>query len=169
MRIWNSGSSVVNCFQISIFAVANTTSKSGFSPADLLWIAFKLVSLQLQTQLKAPSICLLIVVNCFQISIFAVANTTIRCVQILGSRLWIAFKLVSLQLQTQQVRNSIWETCVVNCFQISIFAVANTTAKNNKNRKKWLWIAFKLVSLQLQTQQTTFSEEVRVCCELLSN
>ena len=41
--------------------------------------------------------------------------------------LWIAFKLVSLQLQTQPICGVLSAVVVVNCFQISIFAVANTT------------------------------------------
>ena len=67
---------VVNCFQISIFAVANTTPSDPVFVLFLLWIAFKLVSLQLQTQLLIFFIIKGVVVNCFQISIFAVANTT---------------------------------------------------------------------------------------------
>ena len=142
----------MNCFQISIFAVANTTDNRKYHLFWQLWIAFKLVSLQLQTQLVLQVLVILGVVNCFQISIFAVANTTAFTFLKSLIELWIAFKLVSLQLQTQLIWKCITDTDVVNCFQISIFAVANTTALIKCSCSKWLWIAFKLVSLQLQTQ-----------------
>ena len=142
----------MNCFQISIFAVANTTKSVKFASTAVLWIAFKLVSLQLQTQHRKDGKDWPIVVNCFQISIFAVANTTLNLRVLVENMLWIAFKLVSLQLQTQQsYRPASWR-CVVNCFQISIFAVANTTGYHLSEVFRMLWIAFKLVSLQLQTQ-----------------
>ena len=118
-----------------------------------LWIAFKLVSLQLQTQLQEENALASAVVNCFQISIFAVANTTSSSLIFFSILLWIAFKLVSLQLQTQHYLMRVFRHGVVNCFQISIFAVANTTARHEHCSSLLLWIAFKLVSLQLQTQQ----------------
>ena len=134
---------VVNCFQISIFAVANTTVWLKTIARLSLWIAFKLVSLQLQTQQEWIYQVPKRVVNCFQISIFAVANTTRSQVWTIEYALWIAFKLVSLQLQTQQLFQAFNHSFVVNCFQISIFAVANTT-------------------------MSTFSAFGH-CCELLSN
>ena len=159
----------MNCFQISIFAVANTTKSVSLVLVNLLWIAFKLVSLQLQTQRHVQLFELNVVVNCFQISIFAVANTTDR----IGNRkclwLWIAFKLVSLQLQTQPLTLWIASPGVVNCFQISIFAVANTTFTVKPICLSVLWIAFKLVSLQLQTQPIWLVPAVATGCELLSN
>ena len=160
---------VVNCFQISIFAVANTTNLISACRWYRLWIAFKLVSLQLQTQLDWEYCWHETVVNCFQISIFAVANTT--CTSTNGSsyQLWIAFKLVSLQLQTQRVIGTPCSLAVVNCFQISIFAVANTTKPEKSFESLALWIAFKLVSLQLQTQPRSSARSARSCCELLSN
>ena len=159
----------MNCFQISIFAVANTTSGNLCRNSRRLWIAFKLVSLQLQTQLFSLLVSREFVVNCFQISIFAVANTTIGLLPCAGAELWIAFKLVSLQLQTQQVGEVVYQFSVVNCFQISIFAVANTTSGSHSPLSVLLWIAFKLVSLQLQTQPFFVSIKVCFCCELLSN
>ena len=143
---------VVNCFQISIFAVANTTLQECFYCVVLLWIAFKLVSLQLQTQRRKSKCNEIRVVNCFQISIFAVANTTTSITLFSAAALWIAFKLVSLQLQTQLCIEVVKQRFVVNCFQISIFAVANTTLFLPLPKAVKLWIAFKLVSLQLQTQ-----------------
>ena len=135
----------------------------------MLWIAFKLVSLQLQTQLLLVYYKRCFVVNCFQISIFAVANTTAHNYLVILCLLWIAFKLVSLQLQTQQLDLYRQWQLVVNCFQISIFAVANTTWMTNGKIKKPLWIAFKLVSLQLQTQLLGASTFATGGCELLSN
>ena len=160
---------VVNCFQISIFAVANTTSRFCDITKSLLWIAFKLVSLQLQTQHIAHYNVRYFVVNCFQISIFAVANTTIGVSARRETPLWIAFKLVSLQLQTQQCKAGFTLVIVVNCFQISIFAVANTTVQFIECEFIELWIAFKLVSLQLQTQLIFKAPRTCSCCELLSN
>ena len=159
----------MNCFQISIFAVANTTSGNLCRNSRRLWIAFKLVSLQLQTQLFSLLVSREFVVNCFQISIFAVANTTIGLLPCAGAELWIAFKLVSLQLQTQQVGEVVYQFSVVNCFQISIFAVANTTLFCLYQGMFLLWIAFKLVSLQLQTQLEVKFEQLNMRCELLSN
>ena len=142
----------MNCFQISIFAVANTTVEEDENTWALLWITFKLVSLQLQTQRRNSLNGGVLVVNCFQISIFAVANTTFERQRTTVNLLWIAFKLVSLQLQTQLSFVVIIPSLVVNCFQISIFAVANTTFRVFNLFLWLLWIAFKLVSLQLQTQ-----------------
>ena len=159
----------MNCFQISIFAVANTTIWNGCFGIGLLWIAFKLVSLQLQTQLFAFFSISLWVVNCFQISIFAVANTTSTENTAIPPALWIAFKLVSLQLQTQPRWVQREGSIVVNCFQISIFAVANTTATSGVCFDHVLWIAFKLVSLQLQTQRAYWAVQTWLRCELLSN
>ena len=159
----------MNCFQISIFAVANTTNRCSLFQVGKLWIAFKLVSLQLQTQRVYSKCSQKSVVNCFQISIFAVANTTIAFFSFSYSMLWIAFKLVSLQLQTQRVKLRGGLFRVVNCFQISIFAVANTTTETKQPDECQLWIAFKLVSLQLQTQLGMCILPSLPCCELLSN
>ena len=159
----------MNCFQISIFAVANTTVATRVIVVPQLWIAFKLVSLQLQTQRVCHFCTKCVVVNCFQISIFAVANTTVPPTLETEDVLWIAFKLVSLQLQTQPDNRYLLNSSVVNCFQISIFAVANTTVMLCLTRVNLLWIAFKLVSLQLQTQPGSMLGLVRCCCELLSN
>ena len=134
-----------------------------------MWIAFKLVSLQLQTQLWNKPTKAGFVVNCFQISIFAVANTTYQNRKRKVYLLWIAFKLVSLQLQTQLDSQPMRHTIVVNCFQISIFAVANTTVTYSFKSVFELWIAFKLVSLQLQTQPQPNSISMSLRCELLSN
>ena len=159
----------MNCFQISIFAVANTTQSSKGFGIVALWIAFKLVSLQLQTQQILMCWSELNVVNCFQISIFAVANTTSPKFASISKLLWIAFKLVSLQLQTQPLKSLFLVFSVVNCFQISIFAVANTTYKLQGFGFLELWIAFKLVSLQLQTQLRVDVFDENMSCELLSN
>ena len=134
-----------------------------------MWIAFKLVSLQLQTQRHIIKDVIIKVVNCFQISIFAVANTTFLHLTKKVAWLWIAFKLVSLQLQTQRARHEQSSSLVVNCFQISIFAVANTTKYDFEQCVFLLWIAFKLVSLQLQTQLHKIHNSSKCCCELLSN
>ena len=108
---------VVNCFQISIFAVHEQLATIGGFIATELWIAFKLVSLQCTNNLNALSY-----------SIYA---------------LWIAFKLVSLQCTNNVEVHSIDTRHVVNCFQISIFAV--------------------------HEQPLSLLFSIRLCCELLSN
>ena len=67
---------VVICFQISIFEPLKTTNDALFNTAEMLWFAFKLVSLNHWKQpscRKNPS-CRVVI--CFQISIFEPLKTT---------------------------------------------------------------------------------------------
>ena len=87
---------VVICFQISIFEPLNTASFKSVLCIDMLWFAFKLVSLSHWIQPNLFGEYLYLVVICFQISIFEPLNTASfsqlqRC-----NSLWFAFKLVSL-------------------------------------------------------------------------
>ena len=185
---------VVNCFQITIFAGAKTTSLPILCACWLLWIAFKLLSLQGQRQLTNYYTCHNMVVNCFQITIFAGAKTTCHCTPLLHLRcellsnyylcrgkdndirqfrssvqLWIAFKLLSLQGQRQHEIGCVLVLFVVNCFQITIFAGAKTTAIGIARGHYVLWIAFKLLSLQGQRQLHCRFSSAGSSCELLSN
>ena len=118
---------VVNCFQISIFAVANTTNSHGTAHA----VSCELLSNQYLCSCKHNNyfVCVFrnCVVNCFQISIFAVANTTQESIKTVcnGCELLSNQYLCSCKhnIETKKVN----PMQVVNCFQISIFAVANTT------------------------------------------
>ena len=97
--------------------------------------------------------------NCFQFSIFAFAKTTIWKNKEKWKALWIAFNLVSLHLQKQHLKQIEYLTFVVNCFQFSIFAFAKTTKHSLWEISRVLWIAFNLVSLHLQKQQTTTTKK----------
>ena len=144
----------------------------------MLWIAFKFVSLHYATQLIFYLLSLTYVVNCFQICIFALCNTTLRKFDANRIQLWIAFKFVSLHYATQQkpliedyniccellsnlylctmqhnlLKVNVCFFTVVNCFQICIFALCNTTCLPSTMLSIVLWIAFKFVSLHYATQ-----------------
>ena len=144
-----------------------------------LWIAFKFVSLYRMTQLKIWRNYYVVVVNCFQICIF-VSDDTARCSRTRRrSRLWIAFKFVSLYRMTQrglpckgrkgrcELLSNLylcigwhsmnflldWLLLVVNCFQICIFVSDDTASSASLSLSSPLWIAFKFVSLYRMTQR----------------
>ena len=109
------------------------------------------------------------VVICFQISIFEPLETTRYDIVSICTRLWFAFKLVSLNHWKQ--RNEIFVMCrlVVICFQISIFEPLETTAKFNFKRDVQLWFAFKLVSLNHWKQPALvreISKYVVICFQI---
>ena len=66
---------VVICFQISIFEPLNTAENAQENIEELLWFAFKLVSLNHWIQHYAKEGVREPVVICFQISIFEPLNT----------------------------------------------------------------------------------------------
>ena len=138
---------VVICFQISIFEPLETTSTLSTAKAALLWFAFKLVSLNHWKQLSSSEIRPNSVVICFQISIFEPLETTWTYLYSNYSRLWFAFKLVSLNHWKQRLSFGNRTVLVVICFQISIFEPLETTKLQKLMPLKWLWFAFKLVSL----------------------
>ena len=82
---------VVICFQISIFEPLETTLISLFLSHRQLWFAFKLVSLNHWKQPAFSSNVSILVVICFQISIFEPLETTRRVL----SSLWISCDLLS--------------------------------------------------------------------------
>ena len=109
------------------------------------------------------------VVNCFQITIFAGAKTTYRLRQQSSTRLWIAFKLLSLQGQRQLIVYGPY--ILQGCELLSNYYLCR--GKDNQ-MFSWfcqqrLWIAFKLLSLQGQRQPLISLMVSRASCELLSN
>ena len=135
------------CFQISIFEPLNTAKETKAEWKRGLWFAFKLVSLSHWIQrYNLPKIISLVVI-CFQISIFEPLNTAISVPTVRGSRLWFAFKLVSLSHWIQLPLLLYLDTFVVICFQISIFEPLNTARSTHVAYYIKLWFAFKLVSL----------------------
>ena len=160
---------VVICFQISIFEPLETTYHGKNVLLQTLWFAFKLVSLNHWKQLLNLDLIQLIVVICFQISIFEPLETTLLNTSISSRMLWFAFKLVSLNHWKQHKANSFAYGRVVICFQISIFEPLETTVPRN-NYPQWeLWFAFKLVSLNHWKQRSTSSNNTSKSCDLLSN
>ena len=99
-RFWDS--IVVICFQISIFEPLETTLCYYAFVRYLLWFAFKLVSLNHWKQRENTAQVHLLVVICFQISIFEPLETTTRKYMTGSLGLWFAFKLVSLNHWKQQ-------------------------------------------------------------------
>ena len=94
--------SVVNCFQMCIFARGKTTASHSIATEWRLWIAFKCVSLQEEKQRIKCDYRRCWVVNCFQMCIFARGKTTRLITWTVITWLWIAFKCVSLQEEKQQ-------------------------------------------------------------------
>ena len=84
---------------------------------------------------------------CFQISIFEPLETTILLKLWFLAVLWFAFKLVSLNHWKQLTDWDQFRWWVVICFQISIFEPLETTIEPAFARRRALWFAFKLVSL----------------------
>ena len=87
---------VVICFQISIFEPLGTIIFCRYIVKNGLWFAFKLVSLNHWEQSQNALFKFLMVVICFQISIFEPLGTITARRRSKCYRLWFAFKLVSL-------------------------------------------------------------------------
>ena len=143
---------VVNCFQICIFVSDDTAWCGCGSYKDLLWIAFKFVSLYRMTQ--QPQIYGARHRGCELLSnlYLCIGWHSQAAASLMGTLLWIAFKFVSLYRMTQQIivikiivkscellSNLYlcigWHSCsdmseltqpVVNCFQICIFVSDDT-------------------------------------------
>ena len=84
---------------------------------------------------------------CFQISIFEPLKTASGFRKPTLCGLWFAFKLVSLNHWKQPTNTLVWLIYVVICFQISIFEPLKTATVVFVPFRRWLWFAFKLVSL----------------------
>ena len=96
--------SVVNCFQICIFALATTTQTCRRTWSCRLWIAFKFVSLHWQQQ---PFFCIYFCACCCELLsnlYLCIGNNNERMRRRRPRPLWIAFKFVSLHWQQQQNR-----------------------------------------------------------------
>ena len=134
-----------------------------------MWFAFKLVSLNHWKQRENTAQVHLLVVICFQISIFEPLETTICFTCRRYPKLWFAFKLVSLN-HWKQLKEIRWRSrSVVICFQISIFEPLETTNSRVTEVPSTLWFAFKLVSLNHWKQLTLQVRNFSVSCDLLSN
>ena len=120
------------CFQISIFEPLETTGDRDKMNVDLLWFAFKLVSLNHWKQLNRYYYLKQYVVICFQISIFEPLETTVLNSKGTVISLWFAFKLVSLNHWKQLAKSKGNTNNVVICFQISIFEPLETTISSNR-------------------------------------
>ena len=145
---------VVICFQISIFEPLETTIVKPEPCSVELWFAFKLVSLNHWKQQKILFPVGIVVVICFQISIFEPLETTPLRFDTCSILLWFAFKLVSLNHWKQPYYQNHYYNKVVICFQISIFEPLETTIVKPEPCSVELWFAFKLVSLNHWKQQT---------------
>ena len=95
-------STVVICFQISIFEPLKTAEIKQTKEDMELWFAFKLVSLNHWKQQKTSGVQSAKVVICFQISIFEPLKTARNLKRSESLMLWFAFKLVSLNHWKQQ-------------------------------------------------------------------
>ena len=95
---------VVNCFQISNFVLWQTAFSPTMVDFITLWIAFKLVILSYDKQHMICRLSTRPVVNCFQISNFVLWQTARYYFIDLKQWLWIAFKLVILSYDKQQLR-----------------------------------------------------------------
>ena len=135
---------VVICFQISIFEPLETTIQDNVIYLRKLWFAFKLVSLNHWKQRWYYFVRSWWVVICFQISIFEPLETTEFLKYVLLTKLWFAFKLVSLNHWKQPF------------------------SKQYYTDKK-LWFAFKLVSLNHWKQLDLLVHFLGTSCDLLSN
>ena len=144
---------VVICFQISIFEPLKTAFQRWRASAWRLWFAFKLVSLNHWKQQNVEYNRRIIVVICFQISIFEPLKTASSALPVSLYLLWFAFKLVSLNHWKQLHHSEQPEDEVVICFQISIFEPLKTAWAFQDCWRILLWFAFKLVSLNHWKQQ----------------
>ena len=135
------------CFQISIFEPLGTIWRKYQPQAEVLWFAFKLVSLNHWEQCFSIVVLTFAVVICFQISIFEPLGTIAGNIGTSRTELWFAFKLVSLNHWEQYNSPGYLTRTVVICFQISIFEPLGTIRWLWRANRITLWFAFKLVSL----------------------
>ena len=109
------------------------------------------------------------VVNCFQICIFVLWQTTLPINSDLPNVLWIAFKFVSLSYDKQHYYDSIVHS--IRCELLSNLYLCPMT--NNLLlpilHTIMLWISFKFVSLSYDKQQGGQRGRQGARCELLSN
>ena len=139
---------VVICFQISIFEPLETTHRCKRTTNVRLWFAFKLVSLNHWKQLPISSGANVLVVICFQISIFDTIGNNLLIGLLVLFRLWFAFKLVSLiPLETTMVLCTFPLVLLWFAFKLVSLIPLETTKRRQIITDERLWFAFKLVSL----------------------
>ena len=112
----------------------------------------------------------MVVVICFQISIFEPLKTAESSAGVWSRLLWFAFKLVSLNHWKQRNRMRKISRIVVICFQISIFEPLKTANSLCLLLRLLLWFAFKLVSLNHWKQPFIFTctKHIVVICFQIS-
>ena len=117
------------CFQISIFEPLETTLLIFYTFLNELWFAFKLVSLNHWKQLPISSGANVLVVICFQISIFDTIGNNCEGYIPLSKRVVICFQISIFDTIGNNAEDELWMyDTVVICFQISIF---DTIGNNN--------------------------------------
>ena len=210
---------VVNCFELCIFEILNTTLSAYSLKIHSLWIALNYVSLKYWIQLRntrnnIADCCELLwimylwnieynwrcvvcefeqVVNCFELCIFEILNTTCDFPTFITLVLWIALNYVSLKywIQLELAKKLKPKGCellwimylwnieynvnvingnkrqVVNCFELCIFEILNTTMLISVSFLKRLWIALNYVSLKYWIQHWHSFQYITIRCELL--
>ena len=136
---------VVNCFELCIFEILNTTyqrENNDVRSCELLWIMY-LWNIEYNTQKPRMFCCA--VVNCFELCIFEILNTTfLRFVETPTSceLLWIMYLW---NIEYNKVIHNDDELGVVNCFELCIFEILNTTLISFEEAERCcelLWIMY---------------------------
>ena len=138
-----AGACVVNCFQNSVSLIPTTTPFDKMMQSSQLWIAFRIQYLWYQQQLD-----------------FLLSQPASSC------ELLSEFSIFDTNNNKNIVKNKMHH--VVNCFQNSVSLIPTTTRRNNEQKLKQLWIAFRIQYLWYQQQPISFLHEIISCCELLS-
>ena len=103
LNIASMVSCVVICLKIRTFVVSATTISTSMMDGALLWFAWKFVPLWYQQQLDTERVAVRIVVICLKIRTFVVSATTNDGETSVNNGLWLAWKLVPLWYQQQQL------------------------------------------------------------------
>ena len=159
---------VVNCFQNLIFDRLKTAESRDLSRNSSCELLSKSYLWPIENSGRSGMLICSTVVNCFQNLIFDRLKTAIWSVELRSSRLWIAFKILSLTDWKQLC--FVWrcKDNVVNCFQNLIFDRLKTAYTIRVRRPCVLWIAFKILSLTDWKQQEIVDFHITLSCELLS-
>ena len=156
---------VVNCFELCIFEILNTTRfrYQGIQcGCELLWIMY-LWNIEYNsfawTRIGSD------VVNCFELCIFEILNTTLfnhndfeYCCELL----WIMY-LWNIEYNSSPV--AVGNAVVVNCFELCIFEILNTTYQRENNDVRsceLLWIMY-LWNIEYNTQKPRM-----FCCAVVN-
>ena len=129
ISLTNENKIVVNCFQIIIFVSPETTFRQQRTAALMLWIAFKLLFLCRQKQLRCNNKRCEVSCELLSNYYFCVARNNEQKMIVRSIVLWIAFKLLFLCRQKQHdTRKS---TQSISCELLSnyYFCVARNNCK----------------------------------------